>query len=162
MVGAARVRAQHFGPSHRALALTALKKEPPYQEEISCKLRADKGVALRVPATGPGAAGLGAGAAAQAPFGTCTSCGEGALWDPAPQLLSGVLGDPMTSTAAPDLMSARLRDCVQPEKAAFPFQAPQSHCSNPGPVFPELLRWAVHYCAMFRQPSKARMCHIST
>lgn len=40
------MRAQHSGPSHRARALTALKKEPPYQEEISCDLRADTGPAL--------------------------------------------------------------------------------------------------------------------
>ena len=38
------MKAQHSGPSH--LALTALKKAAPYQEEISCELRADMGPAL--------------------------------------------------------------------------------------------------------------------
>ena len=113
-----------FGPSHRAPALTALKKEPPYQEEISCELRADKGLVLRVPVTRPGAAGLGAGAAAWAHFGTCTSCGEGALWDPVPQLLSGVLGDPVTSAAVsgPD-------ECT----SQGPHSARESSLSTPGP-----------------------------
>lgn len=152
------MRAQHSGPSHRAQALTALKKEPPIRRRLAVPSGLIRpALALR---------GWEQGQRPRAP-GTWTSRGRGCSGSPTPELLRGELSSHVTSATAsgPD-------ECVSQGLHS----ATESSLSLPGPSaslqqpsagtararFPGAAEGAGHHRAMCRQLPGARMRHTST